>query len=120
MASDARSQPTRTLTSAQPDEAIFHDGADEASDRAILGGAKIDHSLSNAVAAKTETPQEAEIDAANGLRGHGGRRPVPEDFEGILTPEGNSGDIVGTDVVEGTPFILGEDGATKGTLQDGL
>lgn len=118
MSTDARSRPTRTLTSAQPDKPVFRDAAQETADRAVLAGAPIDHTLSNQVAAMTETPEEAAIDAANGLRGKGGRPPQPEDFEGLLTPAGNSGDIVGTDVAEGSPFILGEDGTTKGTIQD--
>ena len=48
----------------------------------------------------------------------GAVRPTPEDFEGLLTPAGNSGDVFGADVTEGTLLDLGEDGATKGTLQD--
>ena len=60
-----------------------------------------------AVAAQTETLAEAEIDARNGLRGVAGRRPVPEDFEDILTSAGNSGDIVGSDISD-SPFAIGE------------
>ena len=41
-------------------------------------------------------------------------RRTPEDFDGLLTPEGNSGDVFGTDVV-GSPFVYGEDGSTGGT-----
>lgn len=39
------------------------------------------------IAALTETASEAEIDYRNGLRHHGGRRPVPEDFEDIFIPK---------------------------------
>ena len=49
-----------------------------------------------------------------GLRGAQGHTPEPEDFDGLLTPEGNSGDVFGTDVV-GSPFVYGEDGSTGGT-----
>lgn len=79
---------------------------------------QFDHRLADQVAARTETPAEAAIDAANGLRGHGGRRPVPEDFDGLLTAAGDSGDIVGSAVDDDSVFTIGEDGATKGTLQD--
>lgn len=71
--------------------------------------------LGDVIAAVTETPQEAEIDARNGLRHRGGRRPVPADFEGLLSPDGNSGDVVGAEV-GGDPFALGETGSTGGTL----
>ncbi len=119
MASDADPRPGRSLTGGQADTLVYRDSAQKAADRAVLGGAHTDHSLADEIAAKTETPREAAIDAANGLRGESGRRPVPEDFEGILTPAGNSGDVVGSDVTEGSAFVFGEDGATKGTLQDG-
>ncbi|BDI32251.1 hypothetical protein CCAX7_43020 [Capsulimonas corticalis] len=66
-----------------------------------------DKQFGSAVAAQTETLAEAEIDARNGLRGAPGRRPVPEDFEDLLTPEGNSGDIVGSDIAD-SPFAIGE------------
>lgn len=112
MATDAKSSPTQNTGSGQPDKPIFHDSAEETADRAILGGAPVDHRLGDEVAARTETPREAAIDAANGLRSHGGRVPVPADFEGLLTPAGNSGNIVGSDVDEERVFTLGEDGAT--------
>ena len=119
MATDGRSRPTSNLTSAQPDKPAFRDAAQETADRAILGGAPIDHTLSNRVAALTETPEEAAIDAANGLRGHGGRTPQPEDFEGLLTPAGNSGDVIGSEVIGGSPFApLIHDAAVGGTIQD--
>ena len=69
-----------------------------------------DKALGNEVAAKTETPYEAAIDAANGLRGQGGRTPQPEDFADVLTPEGNSGDLVGSDVSDQT-LDFGDDGS---------
>lgn len=116
MATDPEALSTRPITSAQPDRPVYRDEAEETTDRAILGGAPVDHRLGDEVAARTETPAEAAIDAANGLRSHGGRRPVPQDFQGLLTPAGDSGDIVGTDVVEGSTFVFGEDGSTKGTL----
>ncbi len=110
MAEDANSVPNNNLSSGERALApAFRDQADEASARAILGGAPIDHSLANEIAAKTETPQEAAIDAANGLRGSKGRTPRPEDFDGLLTPEGNSGDIVGSDIGAGSPFTFGKD-----------
>lgn len=69
--------------------------------------------LGDVVAAVTESRLEAEIDARNGLRGRFGRRPVPADFDGLLTPEGNSGDVVGVDILD-DPFALGETGSTGG------
>lgn len=119
MATDGRARPTRNLTSAQPDKPVFRDAAQETADRAILAGEPQDHTLSNHVAAVTETPEEAAIDAANGLRGHGGRAPQPEDFAGLLTPAGDSGDVVGTEVTGGSPFApLGNDPVMGGTIQD--
>ena len=115
MATDAATRATDALTTAQPDKPVFHDGAEETADRAILAGAPIDHSLSNRVAALTETPQEKAIDAANGLRGAGGRKPMPADFDGLLTPAGNSGDTVGSDITDSV-FVFGEDGSLGGTL----
>lgn len=100
---------------AAADTPVFHDAAEEVADRAVLGGASPDHSFANEVAARTETPAEAAIDAANGLRGAKGRTPQPEDFAGLLTPAGNSGDIVGTDVGTDSPFPFGDDGALGGT-----
>lgn len=114
MATDATPRATDALTNSQPDKPVFHDAAEETADRAILAGAPIDHSLSNHVAAVTETPHEKEIDAANGLRGTKGRAPTAEDFDGLLTPEGDSGDTVGTDVSNRT-FVFGEDGSLGGT-----
>ncbi len=115
MATDAQTRATDALTSGQPDKPVFHDAAEETADRAILAGAPIDHSLGNRVAAITETPREKEIDAANGLRGHGGRTPTAEDFDGLLTPEGDSGDTVGTDISNRT-LVFGEDASLGGTL----
>ena len=88
MASDADPRPLRSMTGGQADKLIYRDAAQEVSDRAVEGAAHTDHTLANEIAARTETPVEAAIDAANGLRGNGGRLPVPEDFEGILTPAG--------------------------------
>ncbi len=113
MATDAASRATDALTSSQPDKPVFHDSAEETADRAILAGAPIDHSLSNHVAAVTETPYEKAIDAANGLRGTQGRVPTAEDFDGLLTPAGSSGDTVGTDVSDST-LVFGEDGSLGG------
>jgi hypothetical protein len=62
-----------------------------------------DPDLGDEIAAATETPYEMEIDAINGLHGHGGRRPRPEDFADVLVPEGNSGDVAGSEV--GDPLI---------------
>jgi hypothetical protein len=112
MAIDGKSRPTRALTSAQPDKPAYHDSAQEAADRAILAGAPVDHALADQVAAVTETPAEAEIDARMGLRGAKGHVPQPQDFAGILSPEGNSGDIAGADVTD-SPFVFGEDGTTR-------
>ncbi len=116
MAQDDNSVPNNNLSSGERASApAFRDRAEEVADRAVLGGAAIDHSLANEIAAKTETPQEAAIDAANGLRGSKGRTPRPEDFEGLLTPEGNSGDIVGSDIGAGSPFVFGKDASLGDT-----
>ena len=116
MATDPAPPPNNNLSSAERSSApVFHDAAEEAASRAVLGGAHTDHTLANHIAAVTETPEEAAIDAANGLRGHGGRTPQPEDFADILPPEGNSGDIVGSDVGTGSPFVFGEDGSLGDT-----
>ncbi len=112
MSTDARSRPTEALTGAQPDKPAYRDAAQETADRAVLAGAPIDHSFSNTVAALTETPHEAEVDARNGLRGTKGRTPQPEDFDGLLTPAGDSGDIAGS-AVSDSVFMLGEDGTTR-------
>ena len=109
MPEDAKPRPTQALTSAQPDEPIY---ADKHAADQIFVGASDNYALADVVAAKTETPEEAEIDLRNGLRRHAGRRPTPEDFEGLLTPEGNSGDIVGSEIREST-WVFGEDGTTK-------
>ena len=114
MATDGKARPTRTLTSAQPDKPIYSDAAEETADRAILAGASVDHTLGDRVAATTETPQEAAIDARMGLRGAKGHTPQAQDFAGVLSPEGNSGDVVGTDISD-SPFVYGEDGSTGGT-----
>jgi hypothetical protein len=82
----------------------------------IMGDTAGDVRLGDIVAAKTETRAEAEIDAVNGLRRHGGRRPQPEDFADILTPEGNSGDTVGSEIDKDDVFMFGEDGSTGGTI----
>lgn len=112
MSDDAKSRPTGALApSAQPDKPVFRDSAQETADRGILGGAPVDHALGDAVAARTESPEEAAIDARMGLRSSGGRTPVPEDFDGIITPAGNSGDVTG-DEVSDSPFVFGEDGTT--------
>ncbi len=115
MAADATPRATDALTTHQPDKPVFHDRAEETADRAILAGAPVDHSLGNYVAEVTETPYEKHIEAANGLRGAKGRTPTAEDFDGLLTPEGASGDTVGSDVSERT-LVFGEDGSLGGTL----
>lgn len=71
-----------------------------------------DKNFGISVAAQTETLAEAEIDARNGLRGVAGRRPVPEDFEDILTPAGDSGDIVGS-AISDSPFAIGETASVR-------
>ncbi len=114
MSTDAKSRATDALTSGQPDKPVFRDAAQETADRAILAGAPVDHKLGNRNAALTETPYEKAIDAANGLRGAAGHTPTAEDFAGLLTPEGDSGDTVGTDVSDRT-FVFGEDGSLGGT-----
>ena len=110
MSIDTKPRDTRMPLSDAPDKPAFRDGADEIADRAILAGAPIDHSLGNRNAALTETPREKEIDAANGLRGSGGRTPTDEDFDGLLTPAGVSHDTVGTDVSDST-LVFGNDGS---------
>jgi hypothetical protein len=112
MTSDPKSRPTGALTSAQPDMPVYADAAAEAENRAILAGGTVDHALADQVAAATETPAEALIDERMGLRGAAGRTPQPEDFAEVLSPEGNSGDIVGSDVTD-SPFVFGEDGSTR-------
>jgi hypothetical protein len=114
MANDSEAGPTQTPLGTRIDTPAHPNAARESTG----GDLSFDHSLADEIAAKTESPREAAIDAANGLRSHGGRTPTPEDFEGILTPAGNSGDVFGSDVTEGSLIDLGEDGATKGTLQD--
>ena len=94
-------------------ESVFRDASEGTADRAILAGAPIDHSFSDHVASVTETPYEKEIDAANGLRGAQGRAPTEEDFNGLLTPAGQSGDTVGSDVSNET-LVFGEDGSLGG------
>lgn len=96
-------------TEPQPDTPVFHDAAQETAARAILAGAPVDHTLGNRNAAMTETEYEKSIDAANGLRGANGHTPQPEDFDGLLTPEGDSGDTVGTDISNRT-HVFGSDG----------
>jgi hypothetical protein len=39
---------------------------------------------------------------------------VPEDFADVLSPEGDSGDVVGTDISD-DPWEFGETGSTGGT-----
>lgn len=114
MAIETKPRETIIPLSGVSDKPAFRDGADEVADRAILAGAPIDHSLGTRNAALTETLHEKEIDAANGLRGAGGRKPTEEDFDGLLTPAGNSHDTVGTDISERT-LVFGEDGSL-GTL----
>jgi len=77
------------------------------------GELRPDH-LGDMVAAQTETADEFEIDRANGLRGATGRVPQPEDFTDVLSPEGDSGGAVGTDISD-SPWVFGEDGSTGGT-----
>ena len=108
-------RPAVALSGTPSDTTLFRDAAEETADRAVLAGAPVDHSFSNRVAEITETPREKEIDAANGLRGHGGRVPTPEDFDGLLTPEGDSGDTVGSEV-SNRSLVFGEDGSLGGTL----
>ncbi len=110
MATDATPRATDSLTGYQPDKAAFRGQADEAASRAILAGAPVDHALGDRNAALTETPIEKEIDAANGLRGAQGRTPTEEDFAGLLTPEGDSGDTVGTGISNRT-LVFGDDGS---------
>ena len=115
MAIETKPRETTIPLSGAPDKPAFRDGADEIADRAILAGAPVDHTLGDRNAALTETPLEKEIDAANGLRGHGGRTPTDADFDGLLAPAGNSGGTVGTDVSNDT-LVFGEDGSLGGTL----
>jgi len=70
--------------------------------------------LGDVVAAITESPAEAEIDARNGLRHRFGRRPVQADFDDLLTPEGVSADVGGV-VCSYDPWALGETCSTGGT-----
>ena len=115
MAINTKPRETVIPLSGVSDKPAFRDDAAETADRAILAGAPVDHSLGDRNAALTETPYEKEIDAANGLRGHGGRTPTAEDFDGLLAPEGQSHDTVGTDISDAT-LVFGEDGSLGGTL----
>lgn len=115
MATETKPRATVIPLSGAPDRPAFRDEADELAARSILAGAPVDHQLGNRNAALTETPREKEIDAANGLRGQGGRTPTEEDFDGLLTPAGESHDTVGTDIQEST-LVFGEDGSLGGTL----
>lgn len=112
MATDSTVPNTDTFTqgSTQSDKPAFRGQAEEAADRAILAGAPVDHTLGDRNAALTETPYEKDIDAANGLRGAKGRTPTAEDFDGLLTPEGNSVGTVGTDVNDSV-LVFGDDGS---------
>ena len=115
MAIETTPRETVIPLSGVPDKPAFRDGAAETADRAILAGAPVDHTLGNHNAAVTETLYEKEIDAANGLRGVGGRTPTEEDFDGLLSPAGDSHDTVGTDISNRT-LVFGEDGSLGGTL----
>ncbi len=115
MAIETKPRETTIPLSGVTDKPAFRDGADEIADRAILAGAPMDHTLGDHNAAVTETLYEKEIDAANGLRGHGGRTPTEEDFDGLLSPEGVSHDTVGTGISDRT-LVFGEDGSLGGTL----
>ena len=84
-----------------------------AADVLSAGALRPDHP-GDYVAAQTETAQEFAIDRANGLRGAAGRPPQPEDFADVLSPEGDSGDAVGTEIID-DPWVFGEDGSTGGT-----
>ncbi len=110
MAIETTPRETTIPLSGVSDKPAFRDGADEASARAILAGAPVDHTLGDRNAALTETPYEKDIDAANGLRGHGGRTPTDADFDGLLTPAGDSGDTVGTGISDRT-LVFGDDGS---------
>ncbi len=110
MAIDTKPRDTTIPLSGAPDKPAFRDGADEIADRAILAGAPVDHALGNHNAALTETPAEKEIDAANGLRGSGGRTPTEKDFDGLLTPAGDSHDTVGSGISNDT-LVFGDDGS---------
>lgn len=114
MATETKPRATTIPLSDAPDKPAFRDDADELADRAILAGAPVDHSLGSRNAALTETPMEKEIDAANGLRGAGGRPPKDEDFAGLLTPAGDSHDTVGTGISNDT-LVFGDDGSLVGT-----
>jgi len=72
------------------------------------------HRLGDVVAQRTESAEELAIDRSNGLRGVPGRRPRPEDFTDVLTPEGANGDVVGSEITD-DPWVFGEDGSTGGT-----
>ncbi|MGI4789800.1 MAG: hypothetical protein ACRYFS_13230 [Janthinobacterium lividum] len=115
MAIETKPRETTIPLSGVSDKPAFRDDAAETADRAILAGAPVDHALGNHNAAMTETLHEKEIDAANGLRGHGGRTPTPEDFEGLLTPAGVGHDTVGSDISDST-LVFGEDGSLGGTI----
>lgn len=110
MALEATPRETIIPLSGVSDKPAFRDGADEITARAILAGAPVDHTLGDRNAALTETPIEKEIDAANGLRGHGGRTPTEEDFDDLLTPAGISHDTVGTGISNDT-LVFGDDGS---------
>jgi len=110
MALETTPRETIIPLSGASDKPAFRDGADETAARAILAGAPVDHTLGDRNAALTETPIEKEIDAANGLRGHGGRTPTEEDFDDLLTPAGVSHDTVGTGISNDT-LVFGNDGS---------
>ena len=110
MAMETTSRETIIPLSGVSDKPAFRDGDDEIAARAILAGASVDHTLGDRNAALTETPLEKEIDAANGLRGHGGRIPTEEDFDDVLTSAGDSHDTVGTGISNRT-LVFGDDGS---------
>ena len=68
--------------------------------------------LGDVVAAMTETSAEAQIDAANGLRGTVGRRPVAEDFEGLFTQEAYIEDVVGSEITR-SPIAIDDIATAK-------
>ena len=56
-----------------------------------------------AAVSRTPVPVDVvETPAEDHLIDHMVRRPTEEDFEDVLTPEGNSGDIAGSDVSDST------------------
>jgi len=74
--------------------------------------ADVDRRIAAASDRTPPTEDAVETPANDSLLDQMTRRPTEADFEDVLTPEGNSGDIFGSDVSDSTAVT---DAALKGT-----